>query len=54
MVELSKEALQLALGHAVAELGAARAEATQPPLAQPPTDGLWRRAEALGYFANGE
>ena len=48
----AQESLELTLGHAVTELGAARTKASQLALAQPAPDCLGRRPEPLGYFTH--
>src|SRR5947209_8874617 len=48
------EALELTLGHAVAELCAPRAEATQLPLAQPPPHRFGGRPQSFGHLAHRE
>src|SRR3982751_6804235 len=48
------EALELTLGHAVAELCAPRAEAAQLPLAQPPPHRFGGRPQSFGHLAHRE
>src|SRR5919202_3005800 len=48
------EALELTLGHAVAQLGAPGPEAAQLPLAQPAPHRLGRRPKSFGHLAHRE
>src|SRR5436305_11483497 len=48
------EALELTLGHAVAELCAPRAKATQLPLAQPPPHRFGGRPQSFSHLAHRE
>src|SRR5437868_457777 len=48
------EALELTLGHAIAELCAPRAEATQLSLAQPPPHRFGGRPQSFGHLAHRE